>query len=281
MHFDHSARPQIEVVRIDKGTTRILELHQNEVLFFLEGRMQLGFRGFPEYEGIKGKILFLPAAHTYTYRALTRSVVLVFRLTETLQLCDGFHVEKLSMLRNRQIQNDYLPQTRKFSTLEINSHIWTFLDGLLAILNDGIRCRVFFEMKIREFFMMVRWYYPQEEICDFLYCIISADTVFSEHIRLHWRRYKNVAELADSMHMTPRQFSRKFVKVFATTPYKWMKEGKIRIIYRELTTTNKPYKYIAEEYGFRSSQQFAKYVKEALGKTPGQIRAEVSRPGKD
>lgn len=279
IHFDKTADPQIELVKIDKGEKQTIELNQNEILFFLEGRLQLGFKGFPEYEGLKGKILFLPAGQTYTCQALTKALVLVFRLTDAVRLCDSFHIEKLSTLKTTDKENEYTPHTTNFSTLDIVPRLWTFLDGLIGCLNDGVKCRVFFDMKIKEFFMMVRWYYPKEEIYDFLYSIISGDTVFSEYVRLNWMRYKNVKALAESMHMTPRRFSKVFVEVFGTTAYKWMKEGKTKRIYKELTTTDKTYKHIADENGFKSVQQFTKFVKEALGDTPGRIRAGSHREG--
>jgi len=281
IHFDKNEQPQIQWVQIDKDTRHTWQPCRNEVIFFLEGRMQLQLPGCAQYEGIKGKILFLPAAETYTYLALTPTILLIFRLSEAIQLCDSFHIETLHKVRRTDGQNDYTPRTREIGTLEISPRIWTFLDGIIGCLKDGIRCRIFFEMKIKEFFMMVRWYYPPEEIHDFLYAILSEDTAFSEYVRLQWTNYSNVTRLAASMNLTTRQFSKKFARVFGTTPYQWIKQGKTRIIHQQLTTTDKPYKYLAEEYGFKSAQQFSKFVKKHMGQTPGQIRMASMRKGKN
>ncbi|MCD8167343.1 MAG: helix-turn-helix domain-containing protein [Bacteroides sp.] len=155
--------------------------------------------------------------------------------------------------------------------------IGAFLDRLIDTLEHGIRCHNFFDMKIKEFFMMVRWYYSKEEIYDFLYFIISGDTAFSEYVRLRWIYYRNVLEFAESMHMTPKQFSKKFGEVFSTTPYKWMKEGKAKIVHKEITTTDESFKHIADKYGCHSVQQFNKFIKAAFGKTPGEIRKEARK----
>ena len=50
--MNNSNSPQVEMVRIPKGATGCLELHHNEVAFFMEGRLKFIFGDFHEHESI-------------------------------------------------------------------------------------------------------------------------------------------------------------------------------------------------------------------------------------
>lgn len=271
-HFERSAKPAIEMVRIAEGDSSKLEISNNEVVFFMEGRVRFIFGNFPDYEGKKGEILFLPAGGRYSYTAINNSLLVIFRIRGPIVLCDNYSVEKLYGSREKGIT--YLPHTRRrFSVMDINTRIWHFLDGIIDSLNDGVKCKVYFDLKIKEFFMLVRLYYTKKDIYDFLYLILSEDTSFSEYVRMRWHRFRNVEEMAEYMHLTPRQFSERFKKIFAATPYKWMKEERTKIIRQQLISTNKPIKQVAFENGFSDLPQFTKFCKKEIGKTPTDIRA--------
>lgn len=275
-HFDKSDKPVIELVRIAKGSKRDLYINFNKVVFIMEGRLRFYFSDFPNIECMKGQILFLPSGSQYSFQATMPTVVMVFRILDSIHLCDNFSMEELYE-NKKNSEDSHKPNTRSFSVLDINTRIWHLLDGINDSLADGIRCRKYFDLKIREFFMLLRIYYPKEEIYDFLYLILSGDTAFSEYVRLYWHRFHNVAEIAESLNITARQFSSKFKAVFGLTPYKWMKEGRAKSIKQQLITTKKPIKQIAFENGFSDIPQFTKFCKKEIGKTPTEIRTGKTR----
>lgn len=270
---DNSTKPQIETVSIPKGTTGCLELNHNEVAFFIEGRLKFIFGDFHEHESKKGHILFLPVGGRYFYQAPANAVVMVFRLHGPLKLCDNYPVEKLYGIKTSISSKNCKPQTKKLSTLQINSHLWHFLEGINHCLSDGINCDYYFELKIKEFFLLLRTYYQEEEIHDFFHQILTKDTIFSEYVRLNSNRYRTVGELADAMHLSTKQFAKKFVDIFGETPYQWMKAGRAKTIRDEILSTRKPFKQIAFENEFSTIAQFTKFCKKELGQTPTSIRA--------
>ncbi len=269
-YFDSPEKPTVELVRIANGSKGDLNIRHNEVVFFMEGRLRFIFNDLPDYEGMKGQMLFLPAGGHYSFQALVSTTVIVFRIDEPIRFCYNFSVEKLYKSGE---DDTHKPHACCFGALEINTRIWHFLDGISDCLNDGVRCRSFFDLKIKEFFLLLRMYYSKEDIYDFLYLILSGDTAFSEYVRLRWHRFRNVEEFADSMHMTTRQFSTKFKTIFGQTAYNWMKERRTKIVYEELITTSKPVKQVAFENGFGTVSQFTKFCKKELGKTPTDIRS--------
>jgi AraC-like DNA-binding protein len=196
--------------------------------------------------------------------------MIVFRLRGHINLCECYHIEQLYC---EPIGRSDPPETGAY-TLEINSRMLHFLTGLRNCIGDGIKCKVFFDMKIREFFLMFRAYYPKEQLYDFLYPILSRDTAFSEYVRKNWSKYKTVIEMADALHQTPKQFSKKFREVFDKPPYKWIKEQRANKIYHEICSGNIPLKQVAAKYGFSTIPQFTKFCKTELGRNPGELRKD-------
>ncbi len=273
--INNSNSPQIEIVRVPKGTTGCLELHHNEVAFFMEGRLKFIFGDFHEHESKKGHILFLPVGGRYFYRAPANAIVMVFRLHGPLKLCENYPVEKLYGTKIIAPGKNCKSRMKKLNMLQINSHLWHFLDGINNCLKDGIDGNYYFELKIKEFFLLLRTYYPKEEIHDFFQQILTKDTIFSEFVRLNSQRFRTVKEIADAMNLSTKQFAKKFVDVFGETPYQWMKAGRAKMIHAEITSTRKPFKQIAFENEFSTIAQFTKFCKKELGKTPSNIRASV------
>lgn len=274
-NYDKSDRPMIEMVKIVKDYAGNAALYCNEVIFIMEGRIRFLSKNYPQYEGIKGQILFLPAASNYTYEALANSMIVIFRIFNPVLLCKNLSPEKLYKTRNTS--DHYDSQTKSIGKLEMNARIWNFLDGVTDCLADGLKCRCWEEMKVNEFFILLRVYYAKENIYDFLFLILSGDAAFSEQVRLHWKRFQTANELAKFLNYSPKQFAARFAVVFNQTPYKWMMEGRARLVHAEITSTNKQFKQIALENGFTSDSAFTRFCKKELGKTPSQIREEKQK----
>lgn len=267
---DRSEKPQIEVKKIVKGDTGILSLKDNEIVFITEGRISFVANDFSGCEGIKGQILFFPAGGNYSFEALAHSTITIFRFYESIKLCDNFDLEKL--YEKKALTNGYRIRTARFGTLDINAHLWHYLDGLNDLISKGMRCRNFFKIKIKELLLILRSFYTKEELHDFFSPILSDDTAFSEYVRLSWKNFRTVTEVANSMHMTHKQFYNKFIAIFGKKPQRWMNEGRARIIHNEIISTRKQFKLIAAENGFASDTHFTRFCKKELGKTPTEVR---------
>ena len=274
-NYDLSEKPLIEVVKIVKGNSSKLSVINNEIVFIIEGRVRYCFQDLPTHEGVKGQIIFRPAGEHYSYEALADSIVVIFRLLNPLLLCRKFSIEKLYEIQ--AIVPGCFPEREKkrIGTLEINSRIWCFLEMLIDCIADGLKCRCWFDLKITEFFTYLRVYYTKDEARDFFLSILSGDTAFSEYIRLNWHRFASVNEMASSLHMNRNRFSKQFVKIFGTSPYRWMVKGRAKRAYDELTTTNKPFKQIVADNGFGTETQFTRFIKKEFGKTPTELRKSV------
>lgn len=270
-HFDHTEVPAIEQIKIAKGDKGQLTASINEMVFLTEGSIKLVINDFVNYHATEGKILFLPAGDKLSFEGLADTKMIVLRIYNTIQLCNSFSLDELSS-KVKQEQAD----TFGSGVLEINERIWHFLKGLDECLTDGIRCRGYFDLKIKEVFMMLRIYYPKGDIAAFLLPILSDDAAFSEFVKLFWYRYRTVEEIAEAMQLGVRQFSEKFKASFGCPPYRWMKERRAQVVYQQLITTKKPIKQVAMENGFGDITQFAKFCKKELGRSATEIKEDKS-----
>lgn len=276
-NYDRTDQPLAELITIPAGEKGDLPIRTNEIVFFLEGELHFLFSNFLEHKAMKGEMLLLPAGGRYHYEASEKTVILVFRITKPIQVCERLSIAKFYkhyFARQQNASEQYEPY---YSTLAMNRRIRYFVEGVANCLNDGIRCRNYFSAVIKEFILMLSVYYSEDDICRFFrYITINEDTTFAEHVRRQWHIYKNVEEIAESMWMTPRKFSAKFKEVFGQTPYSWMKGKRAELIEKELTTTDKLIKQIAFEQGFDNKSQFTKFCTKELGANPTEIRARKS-----
>lgn len=273
IHFDTSEQPLVEILSASAGQTGDFPIRINEIIFLLEGELHFIFSDSLEHNVTKGHMVLLPSGGRYHYETLEKTVVLVFRIAKPIEICQCLSLEKF--------YKSYRPEKQDephFSTLKINPRIWYFLEGVAHCLSDGVKCRNYANIVIKEFMLMLSIYYSKEEIYDFLfYLTLSEDVIFSEHVRRQWHLYKNVEDIAESMWMTPRKFSAKFKEVFSQTPYNWMKANRAKLIQKELLTTNKLIKQIAAEQGFDNKSQFTKFCKKELGASPTELRASRAK----
>ena len=274
LNYDHSDKPAIEVIHYEQGDEREFVAFTNGIVCFMDGQACYEFKNYPSYEMSKGDVIFIPVGTLISYRILERSTVVVFRLYNRIKLCECFLIERL--FGTKTVDFVERISEKKIYSLTANCRLQALLEGVVDCLNDGIRCKHYFELKIRELFLLIRTYYSKEQIHDFLLLILSIDTAFSEYVKQNWHKYNTVIELAESMNQTPKQFSKKFKEVFGKPAYKWMKENKALSIYNEIISCNKPLKQIAFDFGFYTMAQFTKFCKAELGRPPSIIRLDPS-----
>lgn len=272
-NYSRSDHPLIDKRRIIKGDEDELDTINNEIIFVLEGCLECSFNESFLNTIPAGHILFFPVGTHVSYSVLHDTLLIIFRPNRYNHICDNYRLESLYVKDCNITVRDYKPD---FVKLKINPCLWQFVAGLVQCLNDGLKCQSFFELKITELLFYLQAYYGKEQLYHFFFPILNPDAIFSEKVRLFCQHDScTVKELAMHMNLSTRQFSRKFKQAFSTTPYQWIKEKKIKRIWRELTTTDKPIKQIAFDFEFSSLSHFTKFCKDELGNTPSRIRKNL------
>ena len=271
-NYDISKTPKIEVKYVNTGEILDLPILTNQVMFLITGKIEYTFNGYPKTELSEGQFIFIPMNYKCDFSFMAPSLVVTFRLHNPVKLCERFFIENLFEPDNAQ--TEIYKHSGKLNALEMKEQISYFIKGVISNVNDGVRCGYYLEMKIQEFFTLLRYYYDKRVLRGFFSTILSRDISFSEYVKQNRNNFPTVIALAESMCLTEKQFSKRFREVFGGTPYAWMKEGRALRIRHEITTTNKPFKVIALENDFGTVVQFAKFCKKEFEKTPLQLRCE-------
>lgn len=82
----------------------------------------------------------------------------------------------------------------------------------------------------------------------------------------------SLAELAETVSLSPSRFSALFREVTGSSPVNYRNNRRISLAQRLLATTKAPIAEVAERCGFATVQQFNRLFRQATGTTPGEYR---------
>ncbi len=278
---DGQQKPVVEIRNSVITKNDKLVSPENGIVFITEGRVILKVYGVAERAVPQGHFFFIRQGERVQYQSEAGSRALIVRLRGRLRFCPGTDLEQLyqELYRREEKMESQESMEREKSTengregiLETNEALQLLLRGMEEAIRHGIVCRHYFEVKVEEMFFLFKVSYRPEELQQLFAPVLSPDTIFSQQIYTTFRNFRTVAEFASSMHMTPKQFTRRFNRVFGISPYLWMTRQKIRMIHQDILEGSKDNTQIADEYGFASTSQFYDYCRNNLGRSPKEIR---------
>ena len=265
-NYEKEEKLTIEKVELKKNQSKKEYFSiDNKVLFLMEGHLLFSYGEMPDNVLPEGKFIIFPAGKTIRCEAKEDCKFIVMRLYNTKQLCDCFPLDVLMREATEDLHIEpYF--------LDLNERTKVFIDFLNVCLSDGLKCTYYFELKVKEFYFMLRAYYTKKDLQKFFYPILSLDISFSDFIIKNHYKAKTVQELANLTHYSLSGFQKRFKKVFGVSAYNWMKNIRSKSIYHQINSTGKSFKEISDEYGFSSPSHFNDFCKTNFGTTPGRIR---------
>ncbi len=103
---------------------------------------------------------------------------------------------------------------------------------------------------------------------------LSQEYLLDEFFSSRFISNSSSRELADRLHISPRQLHRTLKKKYNMNYREKSKEIRVEIATNLLLNTDKSIAQIAETLGYSRSANFSYFIKNATGKTPSQIRKE-------
>ena len=103
---------------------------------------------------------------------------------------------------------------------------------------------------------------------------LSQEYLLDEFFSSRFITNSSSKELADRLHISPRQLHRTIKKKYNMNYREKSKEIRVEIATNLLLNTKKSIAQIAETLGYSRSANFSYFIKNATGKTPSQIRKE-------
>jgi AraC-like DNA-binding protein len=201
----------------------------------------------------------------YKIYANTDAILIMNYFNKPVDLCEKTALENLSML---------LDPKPTSSMLRINKPLKKFLLTLIFYMNEGVFCKHFHEIKQKELFYILRYFYTKREIVGLFAPIISKNLDFKNIVLTNYLNASSVKELANVCNYSLSSFNRIFKKNFQENPYFWLQNQKIKYIIGRLSDKNIPFGQIIDEFRFSSPSHFTSFCKKHLNLTPSQYRKQ-------
>ena len=266
-------KPKVELVRIRKGEEFRLFLRKNKIIFPAKGRSVCIVNNNMIRQADTGYMLFVPSGHHLTiFTDDSEALLVIFRIDVPVNICGKYSLG--GFYGNRKKRDVRSKNESDAGILKLRGHLSRgYIDNIVDYLNTAtVDDHYYNNIKMRELLLLLGHHYTKEELSQFFDHIgMNPDINFSKYVEANRTNYPTVIALAASMHMTQKQFAKRFKAIFHRTPYGWMKEGKISNIHSALTTTDKVIAQIASDNGY-SASQFTKFCKKEIGKTPTELR---------
>lgn len=271
INYDLDKNPVIEEILIDKNELwKNLPL-ENKLIFILKGEISFSFGKFIDCQIGDKKVIHLPAGYNFACKSLSNSKLLSISIRGQSRFCDDYLFKDLERDTSNSLEYIALEEINP-ATLDINEVLEKYLDTLQQYLNAGVRCKSFYQIKIKELFYIFRWFYTKEALMRFFQSSLKGGDEFAACIIETGHKYRSVSELAESMNYTVSGFEKRFKRIFGISPYKWMIHQKAGKIFHQVRTTDLTFKQISSNFGFTSLSRFNDFCKTNLGKPPGDIR---------
>ena len=163
----------------------------------------------------------------------------------------------------------------RMEPLEIRDRLCKFLELLVCYLEDGANCIHFHEIKLKELFWNIRFYYSRQELANFFYMIIGRSQDFKNKVLNNYKSCRTVKELASACDISLSAFKRQFSAEFGEAPAEWMQKQLLGEIKYKLSVTDLPLGTIANELEFSSLAHFSRFCKRCLGCSPRELRQQI------
>ena len=254
--------------QIKQGDFIIPSNKEHHCLFFLiSGRVDLFYES-KTYNLKKNTAWFIPMSSDYKVCANTDATLIMNYFNKPIDLCEKTALESLSV---------FLEQELHTSTLRINKPLKNFLSNIAFYMNEGVFCKHFHEIKQKELFYILRYFYTKNEIAGLFAPIISKDLDFKNTVLANYLNANSVKELAHICNYSLSSFNRIFKKNFQENPYFWLQNQKIKYVIGRLSNKNIPLGQIIDEFRFSSPSHFTIFCKKHLNSTPSQYRKQHAK----
>lgn len=236
------------------------EMHASEqfsFIFMLVGSLRLRGEGIDEIAEASN-MYSLGYDVNITLHSLSDTSFLLLRFGDPIILC-----AEIERIRLEQHLPEELPD---IPSLPVKEPIRHLAESVIFYLDHKMQCRHLYGLKLGEWFFLMRNFYTKKQNAIFFSPFFRQSNSFEVEVREKAKKVTTVNELADACYMSPKTLTRKFKKVFNTTPKQWLlQQKKTQVMTELLLTQNK--KELPEKLGFSSYSHLNYYCIRQFGKS--------------
>ena len=234
---------------------------QNEILFFLSGKIRIQGFNIPDTIVSGGEMLAFPVGVEIDMELLEDVTCIAYRWEESGFICET---------QGQQLMTPQ-PSEIAWKPMEIKPPIMSFVESVRHSIAHGISCRKLWSLKEQELLFLLNAHYPLPELLDFLTPILVSLNRFKSFVRRNYYKVHTVEELALLGRYSNITFRRMFQQEFGEPAHRWMSRQKQEHILYDLTHRDVSISELSYKYQFESLSQFSNYCKKNLGASPREI----------
>jgi len=234
------------------------------LFFIISGCVSLLYES-KTYTLKKDMCWFIPMSSEYKIIAKTNACIILNYFNKPVDFCEKTALEDLSV---------FFDHKQDISMLTINKPLKRFLLTMIFYMDEGAYCKHFHEIKQKELFYLLRYFYSKRELADLFSTIISINIDFKNVVLANYLQVCSVKELAHICNYSLSSFNRIFKKNFRENPYIWLQNQRVKYIVGRLSDKNIPLSQIIDEFKFSSPSHFTIFCKKHLNLTPSQYRKQ-------
>ena len=238
-------------------------LERNVIIFTIEGSCSISYDQFPNRVFTSGNMIFLPKSAVIKTKVLEDAKFMYMAFDVPQNPCDKQNFEHL-WETCKTITYDFAP-------LNMNYPMTDFINSLAYYLRNGGNCVHLHEIKHKELFLILRWFYTKEQFAAFFYPIIGKSFDFKNFILENYAQCDRLEELIERSNMCPNAFMKKFKAEFGITAYQWMLKQMCQKIVHVALQPGATIKDIMINIGIDSPSHFNRICKRHFSKTPKEL----------
>ena len=252
---------------IESGKRVNVEEQYNYLFFLLEGEVIVSCNEFSNRQFKKGDMFFIPRAAETKFVAATDCKFMVCVFDVIMSVCDKFNLHSCWLIC-KNMKYDFKP-TKIIPQLEV------FLKQVVYYLDQGVKCEHYHEIKQQELFLILRWFYPKEQLAHLFYPIIGQSIDFKTFVLDNHLKVKNIDELSNLSMMGRSSFDLKFKKEFGMSPGQWLLKQKAKHIKIHMATPGITISDLLIKFDFNSATHFTRFCKQQFGCPPSKLIASM------
>jgi AraC-like DNA-binding protein len=253
-----------ENLTLPKGYCLEKQMFYNSMIFFImTGNVNICVNSSEQFKVSSCEMFMIQFDNSYEITMLEQTSLTICHVPVEVWYLEQKRINEL--IRNNECVSE------NFFKLPLKKIVLRYLSLMDYYIKDGFNSTDFFELKRKEFILLLFFYYSKDDLARFLQGVLFGDILFKKFVIVNYLDAGNVQELAKLANYSTSGFIKKFQKYFKESPYQWMLKQKAKQILIEMNQGIKPLQEIASEYKFSSYQHFSMFCKAQFGFPPTKI----------
>lgn len=254
------------------------EVECSMVGFVLSGEIDISTGGAVCQRVCEGQMFLIAAGDNFHGKVVRETHLMSCLLEGEKSLCNYLAVEQLqkhvASLSSRR-KGKKKSENVRIPLLHISSLLLTELEVLEEVIQAGLSCGFYQELKRGILFIEVRAFYSVEELATFFAPLLGKDNEFKNNVLQLYSQVETAQELMYQLNMSPTVFKRKFRDTFGVSARQWLIHKKEQKLIRDILMTRMTVSELAEKYNF-TTNYMTTFCRKRFGKSPSELRMDYT-----